>query len=150
MSTPEDEARRVGWHEDPTDPAVERWWNGVSWSADSRPSPAAPAWAPAPDPSLVWPRPAPPDGPVQPVPPTVAPRPVSATTPPMALAGLVTGVAGFFVLPVILGPLAIVLGARAPRMPGGRRHGFATAAMVIGAVDIGARVIFFVGALLAR
>ncbi|HSN05991.1 MAG TPA: DUF2510 domain-containing protein, partial [Candidatus Angelobacter sp.] len=28
-----------GWYPDRRDPSLERWWNGLSWSSDTRPAP---------------------------------------------------------------------------------------------------------------
>lgn len=58
---------------------------------------------------------------------------------PMAVAGLVCGVVGFFVLSVVLGPLAIVfgsLGMRNAERGGARNHGIALAGVILGAVDV--------------
>ncbi|GGO80512.1 hypothetical protein GCM10012280_02600 [Wenjunlia tyrosinilytica] len=54
----------------------------------------------------------------------------------MAVAGLVCGIVGLFVLSIVLGPLAIVFGwlAMGRRWSGGR-PGMATAAFVLGWID---------------
>ena len=58
---------------------------------------------------------------------------------PMAVASLVCGIVGLFVLSVILGPLAIVfgsLGMRDAERGAGRYHGIALAGVIIGAIDV--------------
>lgn len=43
----EDSSPIAGWYPDPENPALERWWNGVAWSDQRRPS-TVPAAAPLP------------------------------------------------------------------------------------------------------
>ncbi|MDQ1547235.1 MAG: hypothetical protein QOH69_2139 [Actinomycetota bacterium] len=37
-----DEERTTGWHPDPSNPSVERWWNGISWGDQTRESNGSP------------------------------------------------------------------------------------------------------------
>lgn len=60
----------------------------------------------------------------------------------MAIAGLVCGIVGIFVLNVVLGPLAIIFGAVGLRQAGARNGaGMAKAGIILGIVDL---VLFFV------
>ncbi|MFJ2744560.1 DUF4190 domain-containing protein [Streptomyces sp. NPDC087440] len=52
----------------------------------------------------------------------------------LAVAGLVCGIVGIFLLNYILGPLAIVFGAIGLKRPG--NSGMAKAAIILGVVDI--------------
>jgi hypothetical protein len=46
------DSRSPGWHPDPANPSIQRWWNGISWGDQTRQAngtpipPAAPAMAP--------------------------------------------------------------------------------------------------------
>lgn len=31
-----DEERSTGWHPDPSNPSIQRWWNGISWGDQTR------------------------------------------------------------------------------------------------------------------
>ena len=67
---------------------------------------------------------------------------------PMAVAALVCGIVGLFVLSVVLGPLAIVfgsLGMRNAERGGARNRGVALAGVILGAID----VVLFVIAMIA-
>lgn len=69
-----------------------------------------------------------------------------ATSKGMAIASMVLGIIGLLILPIILGPLALILGLVAPRTPHGRRQGMAIAGIVLGAIDIAIFVIILVTA----
>ncbi|NYI06780.1 DUF4190 domain-containing protein [Allostreptomyces psammosilenae] len=73
-----------------------------------------------------------------------APNTPAGQTNGMAVAALVCAITSFLLLPIVLGPLAFVLGALAnsPRRTGGQRSGIATAAMALGAVSVVVWLIF--------
>jgi hypothetical protein len=56
----------------------------------------------------------------------------------MAIAALACGIAGLFVLEIILGPLAIIFGAIALRRAGlgAGRRGMALAGLILGIIDV--------------
>jgi hypothetical protein len=54
----------------------------------------------------------------------------------LAIASLCCGIVGLFVLNIILGPLAIVLGVVSRRQAGGNGSGMAKAGIVLGVVDV--------------
>ena len=125
-----------GWYPDPTDPTLDRWWNGGTWASDTR----AKGGPPTPP---QYPLRHPGNPPPQPYLTRVEAHelyvaPVSAA---LATAGLVCGLVGLIVFPVALAPLAIVFGAVAPRLPNGDRHGRAKAALILGIADLALMVL---------
>ncbi|WP_199548598.1 DUF4190 domain-containing protein [Streptomyces sp. N35] len=56
----------------------------------------------------------------------------------LAIAGLTCGIVGIFIFNIILGPLAIIFGAVGRRNAGsgGSGRGMATAAIVLGVIDV--------------
>ncbi|CAM5629153.1 MULTISPECIES: DUF4190 domain-containing protein [Streptomyces] len=61
----------------------------------------------------------------------------------MAIASLVCGIVGLFILNIILGPLAIVFGALARRQAGGKNGaGMAKAGIILGVVDVVLWILF--------
>ncbi|MGC0380351.1 DUF4190 domain-containing protein [Streptomyces sp. SAI-129] len=58
----------------------------------------------------------------------------------LAIAGLVCGIVGLFILPIVLGPLAIVFGAVALRQTG---SAMAKWALALGVVDILLMIVMF-------
>lgn len=148
------ESRPGGWYPDPDDPDTDRWWNGISWGdqtrdrrgrperLDARPPTAAgrhagldarPPMAAAP--ALGGGRPAArPAGP---------PGPEELRAEGLATAGLACGLAGLL-LPMVFGPIALLLGAIAPKDHNGERRQRATAAMVLGAIELVMSGFYFV------
>jgi hypothetical protein len=66
----------------------------------------------------------------------------------LAVAGLICGLAGLLFLPIILGPLAIIFGgiglSNAAKNPIGHGKSMATAALVLGIIDVCFVVLAFV------
>jgi hypothetical protein len=87
-----------GWYPDPSDASVQRWWNGISWGDQTRPTNLSAASSIAPKPAA---RIVDPYAPVAPTPPTLS----TPTTPragqfrlvnPIGRAGLILGFVSIF------------------------------------------------------
>ena len=140
MSTPDAAERpaRSGWHTDPHDLAIERWWTGSGWSQDTRPrtGPPIPGYVKAPADVELLPAPAPHAAPA-PGRPLYIPAPSTG----LAFAGVVCGLVGFWQLPWVFGPAAIILGFLAPKDRRGKRQSKAIAAIALGVVNVGIVVV---------
>ena len=116
----------AGWYADPSGAAQERYWDGRAWTEHVRPVAGrrlAPAYAPPP--------------------PIVPPPPVAATGNGFSIAGIVFGILAFLVLPIVFGPIGLILGA----VGKGKGESKATTAMVVSGV--GMVVGMAIGALVA-
>ena len=116
-----DEERAPGWHPDPANPSVERWWNGISWGDQTRPTIPSAALPSVP---MSTPRPIEPYAQTAPTPPTATP---SATTRdgqfrfvnPVGYTGVVLGFVSLlfnvFCIPSVLAIIFTAVGLRTAR-----------------------------------
>ena len=119
-------AASAGWYADPSGAAQDRYWDGKAWTEHVRPVAGrrmAPGYAPPP--------------------PVAAPPPVVATGNGFSIAGIVFGILAFLVLPIVFGPLGLILGA----VGKSKGESKATTAMVVS--GIGMVVGMAIGALVA-
>ena len=86
---------QAGWYADPSDVSLERYWDGGSWSDSIRP--AAPA-------SVGYATPPPPM-------PYSGETARTSTSNGFSIAGIILGAIAFLILPIVFGPLGLVMGA---------------------------------------
>jgi hypothetical protein len=116
----------AGWYTDPNGAAQDRYWDGRAWTEHVRPVAGrrmAPAYAPPP--------------------PVAAAPPVATTGNGFSIAGIVFGILAFLILPILFGPIGLILGA----VGKSKGESKATTAMVV--AGVGMVVGMAIGALVA-
>lgn len=119
-----------GWYPDPSGQPLMRWWDGVTWTDQTQPTQAPPGTFQPPSNYPTW---SPPQGYGQ----------QQAAGNGFSIAGIVCGVIALLILPIIFGPVGLILGGVAKS----KREPRANIALIVAGVGMVAG--FIIGAIFA-